>query len=103
MRRKRKKYLAFLASNNYNRMLIAYIWPIVFGITTLLSIIVAFLFTIAIATKSTSLELNELKYQLAIFLYILYMTIFAVALSLQVNQTIKPDGLKQTFIKIITS
>lgn len=103
MRRKRKKYLAFLASNNYNRMLIAYIWPVVFGVTTLLSIIVAFLFTIAIATKSTSLELNELKYQLAIFLYILYMTIFAVALSLQVNQTIKPDGLKQTFIKIITS
>lgn len=103
MRRKRKKYLAFVASNNYNKLLIVYIWPIVFGLTTLLSIIIAFLLSITITTASTKLSINELKYQLAIFLYILYMTIFAIALSLQVNQTIKPNGFKQTFIKIITS
>lgn len=103
MRPKRKKYLAFLASNNCNKLFIAYIWPIVFGLVTIFSILVSFLLSIPTTTTSTQLSLSELKYQLAIFLYILYMTIFAIALSLQINQTIKPDSFKQRFIKIITS
>lgn len=102
MHKKRKAYLNFLDNIHIDAINKAVVWPVVYFLIIIMSTIIGFV-AVDISFTTTKLIVNSLWFALPLFLYIIYIVALILGLALQINQTIRPNTFKQTFIDIITN